>query len=148
MNLHEEYERIDNPFMMTHQEIDPRRPPKERVLGIPLGGDGGLALAFGELRGQGRRAVSVLSGSTVVLWDDSAEAAIAFSTEVDGQRLTFEGTETGFLDAETGSGWRLDGLAVSGPLAGRVLEPVVGSFVSFWFAWASFYPETVVWNGR
>jgi hypothetical protein len=148
VNIHEEYERIDNPFMMFPQEIDPRRPPKERVLGIPLGGDGGLALPFEELRKRERWAVSVLSGATVVFWDDSAEAAIAFSTEVEGQRLTFEATETGFLDAETGSEWRLDGLAVSGPLAGRVLEPVVGSFVSFWFAWASFYPETVVWNGR
>ena len=32
-------------------------------------------------------------------------------------------------------------------LAGRRLEQITGAFVSFWFAWAAFFPETVVWDG-
>ena len=33
VNKDAEYERIDNPFLLIPFEIDPRRPPKERVLG-------------------------------------------------------------------------------------------------------------------
>ena len=148
VNKDAEYERIDNPFLLVPFPVDPRRPVKERVLGIPLGGDGGLAFPFEDLRRQARQAISVLNGSRVVFWDRSAEAAIAFSSRVDGQELSFATNATGFLDVETGSEWRLDGLATSGPLAGHQLEQITSSFVSFWFAWAAFFPETVIWDGR
>ena len=147
VNIHADYERIDNPFLLIPFPIDPRLPPKERVLGVPIGGDGGLAFAFEELRRQDRQAVSALNGSGVVFWDRSADAAMAFSTQVDGQELSFATTANGFVDVETGSDWRFDGLATSGALAGRRLEQITGAFVSFWFAWAAFFPETVVWDG-
>ena len=37
-------------------------------------------------------------------------------------------------------------LAVSGPLTGRRLTPVAEAFVSFWFAWAAFYPDATLWS--
>lgn len=144
VNVFENYERIDNPFVITPMELDPRRPPKERVLGIPASGDGGPAFPFEALRGAERRAISTLSGTVVVFWDEAAEAAVAFDTEVDGSRLSFVATETGYLDEETGTEWRLDGTATSGPLEGRRLDQVADAFVSFCFAWAAFFPETVV----
>ena len=147
VNKDAEYERIDNPFLFVPLPIDPRRPLKERVLGIPLGGDGGLAFPFEELRRRERRAISVLNGTRVVFWDRSAEAAIAFSSRVNGQELSFTTIGKRFVDVETGSEWRFDGLATSGPLAGRRLEQITGSYVSFWFAWAAFFPETVIWDG-
>ena len=147
VNIHADYERIDNPFLLIPFPIDPRLPPKERVLGVPIGGDGGLAFPFEELRRQERQAVSALNGSGVVFWDRSADAAMAFSTQVDGQELSFATTANGFVDVETGSDWRFDGLATSGALAGQRLEQITGTFVSFWFAWAAFFPETVVWDG-
>lgn len=146
-NPNVEYERLDNANLIVPLPIDPRRPPKELILGIPTGGDGGPAFPFGELRRSGRLAVSALNGSVVVLWDRTAEAAFAFSTELDGEELGFVATATGFADAATGSEWTLDGRAVAGPLAGRSLEPIVDAYVSFWFAWAVFNPETVVWDG-
>lgn len=144
VNVFADYERIDNPFVIASMEIDPRRPPKERVLGVPASGDGGPVFPFGVLRGSERRAISTLSGTVVVFWDESAEAAVAFDTEIDGERLSFVATDTGYRDEMTGSEWRLDGLATSGPLEGRRLEQVAGAFVSFWFAWAAFFPETVI----
>lgn len=144
VNVFENYERIDNPFVIAPMELDPRRPPKERVLGVPASGDGGPAFPFEELRGVERRAISTLSGTVVVFWDEAAEAAVAFDTEVDGSRLSFVATETGYADEETGTEWRLDGLATSGPLEGRRLDQVADAFVSFWFAWAAFFPETVI----
>ena len=147
VNKDAEYERIDNPFLLVPFPVDPRRPVKERVLGIPLVGDGGLAFPFEDLRRQERQAISVLNGTSVVFWDRSADAAMAFSSEVDGQELTFETSATGFVDEQTGSDWRFDGLAISGPHTGRQLEQITSSFVSFWFAWAAFFSETVLWDG-
>ena len=66
---------------------------------------------------------------------------------IDGLRLTLEASHEGFTDEETGTIWRLDGLATHGPLAGRRLEPVAEAYVAFWFAWADFHPETWVWSG-
>ena len=58
-----------------------------------------------------------------------------------------EATDEGFRDVETGSLGRVDGRASEGPLAGRHLEPIADAYVAFWFAWAAFQPETVVWGG-
>jgi hypothetical protein len=46
------YDQPDNPSLLFPMPagIDQRRPPKERVLGIPQGPDGGIALPFGALR--------------------------------------------------------------------------------------------------
>ena len=141
-----EYERIDNPLLLIPAPIDARRPPKERVLGIPAGGNGGTAFPFEELKRRERLAIPTLNGSIVVFWDRSAEAAVAFSTELDGERLGFVATGRGYADTATGSDWTLDGLAVAGPLVGRRLSPIVDAYVSFWFAWSTFHPETIVWN--
>lgn len=119
----------------------------KRVLRIPLGGEGGLAFPFEELHRRERRASSVLNGSRVVFWDRSAEAAIAFSSRVDGQKLSFTTIRTRFVDVETDSEWRFDGLATSGPFLGRRLEQITRSYVSFWCAWAAFFSETVTWDG-
>lgn len=143
-----EYEEIDNSRTLFPLVPDPRRPPKERVLGIPIGGDGGPAYPFEELAGSERRAIHVggAPGGRVVFWSGEAEAAIAFHAEVDDQDLSFTASSGGYVDRETGSIWRLDGLAVSGPLEGRRLEPIAESYVAFWFAWADFHPETWVWS--
>jgi hypothetical protein len=48
-------------------------------------------------------------------------------------------------DKETGSTWSVTGRALTGPLAGNQLAPVLhGDF--FWFAWASFEPDTRIWG--
>ena len=63
-----------------------------------------------------------------------------------GKTLNFrEFRESGeFLvkDVETGTAWDpITGVALEGPLKGRVLERVESHY-EFWFAWKDFRPET------
>ena len=136
------------------RSLDSRRPPKERVLGIPSGDEGGRATVFpfGTLRGIGELAVVHetigLPGSEnpiVVFWDRDAAAAVAFRPQVGSQDLTFEVTNGVFVDLETESQWSIDGEALSGPLAGSTLPIVAEAYVSFWFAFSTFFPNLDLW---
>ena len=127
--------------------IDDRRPPKERVLGIPVGDDRGLAFPFGELDdGSTARVVEVTVGGQeiVVFWNHDARGAMAYRPMLDGQSLTFSVNEDGrFVDEETGRTWTLDGQAVDDSAR---LEPVETAYMSFWFAWPVFQPKTDIWT--
>ncbi len=146
----EDYERIDNHntvFPMPG-ELDPRLPPKERLIGIPAGRDGGDAFPFSFLSAAPLRAIALsLSGRpAVLLWDSSASGGAVYFGRVDGQELTFQAGGETITDLETGSAWGVDGVATAGPLTGEALEPYPEAYVAFWFAWAHFHPETVVWG--
>lgn len=145
-----DYERLTNTStLFPVPSIDDRRPPKERVLGIPTR-DGGIAFPFGTLaEGRLTNAVSFSYDDepAVVLWSTEAEGAMAYRRTVNGQRLTFTPDAGRILDSETGSAWTVDGRAVSGPLAGTQLDPIDEAYVAFWFAWAIFEPDTALWEG-
>ncbi len=144
-----DYERVNNPTrLFPGSPLDTRRAPKERVLGIPAG-TGGLAVPLAELTEAGAvHAVNATVGneSVVVFWDADAAGAAAFRTVAAGQSLTFEVSGAAIVDVETGSRWRVDGLAFSGPLTGEQLAPVAEAYTAFWFAWAIFQPATEVWE--
>lgn len=59
-----DYERRTNNRLLFDMPIDDRRPPKERVLGIPNGDGGGVAFPFGALGMRGARVVTVAVGGT------------------------------------------------------------------------------------
>jgi len=144
------YEDPNDPSLLFRMPVDGRRLPKERVLGIP-DLDGGIAFPFFELDEQGPVRVvheTVGGASVVVFWDRERVGAMAYRPIHDAQPLTFEARDGRLLDLETGSEWRLDGLAVSGPLAGERLEPVAEAYVAFWFAWAAFQPQTRLWDSE
>lgn len=140
------YDRVDNPqLLFPLARVDERRPPKERVLGIPTG-NGGLSFPFGELASLGS-AAAVEWEDEVVFWDGPGEAAMAYSrTLEDGSELTFQAVDGEIRDNETFSVWNVEGLAVSGPMAGTRLEPVPEAYVAYWFAWAAFHPGTDLWE--
>ena len=69
----------------------------------------------------------------------------AFLRDFAGQVLTFEATDDGFVDEQTGSLWSISGEAIDGPLSGSQLERLV-SGEHFWFAWSVFKPDTIVWQ--
>jgi hypothetical protein len=143
------YEALDNPETLYPQgDLDIRRQPKERVLGIP-GQDGtGIAFPFLALDLNGPRNVvhEIADGEPVVVfWDRKAKGAIAFRPMVGGEALTFTLQDGRFVDAQTGSEWSFDGMAISGPMEGEWLPKVPQAYVAFWFAWANFFPRTSLW---
>ncbi len=84
----------------------------------------------------------------VVTFDKEIGTTAVFDRTVGARVFTFEllGERTDgqslMKDLETGSTWTgTTGEAVSGPLAGQRLEQIE-SFVSFWFAWSDFHPDT------
>ena len=78
----------------------------------------------------------------VATYQESGTQTSLFSAVLDGKKLSFEvADEQHMRDSETGSLWTLTGgTAVSGPMKGRYLEPVVG-IMSFTRAWNNFYPN-------
>lgn len=146
-----DYERIDNEELIYPAELDLRRPPKERVLGIPVG-SGGLALPFGVFRDLDGDDFAVIANVVVdgrpiaVFWNAFAQGAIAYEAEVDGRVLRFDVLDGEIRDRETGSVWSFPGEALDGPLTGARLRPVKEAYVAFWFAWAEFQPDTEIWS--
>ena len=136
----------------TMPPIDTRRFGKERVVGLPpTPSDPGIAFPFGALTGRDgtRQAVEFVydGGAAVVLWSDEAQGGMAFRPVTEsGDTFTLRATNSGFEDEETGSGWTVDGRAVSGPMAGARLSPIEQTHTAFWGAWAAFNPTTRLWE--
>ena len=146
------YKEPDNPSLNFDMPggVDPRRPPKERVLGLP-DGRGGLAFPFQILDdGSPFRVIrtSIGANEVVVFWDRDRAAAAAYRLTGSNAGRSFDIRNDQIIDAETESVWRIDGEAESGPLAGQRLAPVADAYVAYWFAWAAFQPETEIWGGN
>jgi hypothetical protein len=153
------YDQLDNPYLFFPLDIDPRRPPKEKVLGIPLtaqddpSGERGIAFPFGELAEAGdwgvvRENLDGDGDEIVVFWDAEAQAAMAHWPLLDGQILQFTATADGIVDEQTGSTWSVTGEAIDGPLASKRLPSVPEAYVAYWFAWAAFHPRADLWQLR
>lgn len=135
--------------------IDPRRPPKELVLGI-RSGTGGMSFplrVLDQLTGSRSFGATVSAGNAVldgqpitVFWNSTAQAARAYKSTIEGWTLHFTRDEYNRVDEETGSVWNFSGQAVAGPLAGKELEPIPDTVIAYWFAWASFQPTTQIWS--
>jgi hypothetical protein len=158
------YESYDQPQLapfLFHGRPDPRRPPKERVVGVK---QGDVARAYPWSVLAERRVVHDRLGGValVILYQPGALSALdeheikrsravgatgVFSPVVDGRTLSFEAIAEGFRDRETGSTWSLLGHAVKGPLASRRLTPIA-HVDAFWFAWAAFNRSTSVYGER
>ena len=67
--------------------------------------------------------------------------------DVDGRVLDFEraGEAGSIVDVQTGSRWSSAGLALEGELAGVQLT-FVTSFLTEWYGWAAFHPDTVIYD--
>jgi hypothetical protein len=141
------------PFLFAGRP-DPRRPPKERVVGITLGKEA-RAYPWALLETRGVLPDRIGDESLVIFYRPGTLSALdagqiaqsravgataVFSPVVEGRTLSFEAAGDGFRDRETGSRWNLLGQAVQGPLAGTRLR-AIPHVDAFWFAWAAFYPD-------
>ena len=155
------YDKIDRPPFLYDGDLDGRLQPKERVVAVTLNG---VDVAFPFSLLEQERAVNYSRGSSalVVFFQPGTKSAvdsgvIAFSKDVgatgvfdpsvDGEVLTFKAMGDDIVDEQTGSVWNIVGEAISGPLSGTSLTPIVHAN-HFWFAWAAFKPQTLIYQGQ
>ncbi len=149
-----------NPFLFRG-DLDGRLLPVERVIAVTLG-DVDVAFPLTILQDEGainydlgERSIvvfhkfgttSALDGSSIAESRDVGAAGV-FDSHLDDQKLSFSVNDGKIVDEQTESTWDILGNAVEGPLTGKSLTPVVhGSH--FWFAWAVFKPDTIVYQGK
>ena len=131
-------------------DLDSRFPPKETVVGVSVGGVD-VAFPYSVLKGEGavnfaagqQPLVVFLKGGDLV----TSQATGVFDPRVDGKDLHFSLQGERFLDDQTSSEWNILGEAVSGPLAGKRMKRILHGD-HFWFAWAAFKPDTLIYRGR
>ncbi|MGD9145382.1 MAG: DUF3179 domain-containing protein [Anaerolineae bacterium] len=159
------YDTIGNsPFLFDGEE-DPRLPAMERVvtvsqdslgqgidvayplsvlsdMGVINDAQGGIDLAVFHESG-----TSSALGAGIIAEAEDVGATGVFDPNLDGQKLTFVRQGDQIVDEQTGSTWNVLGQAVDGPLAGQNLAPIVHGD-HFWFAWAAFRPDTIVYQSQ
>ncbi len=149
-----------NPFLFSG-DLDGRLLPVERVIAVTID-DVDVAFPLTVLQEEGainysvgKRRIAVfhrfgttsaLDGGSIAESRDVGAAGV-FSVDLGGEALTFVAQDGVIKDQQTGSVWDILGRAVEGPLAGERLTPVLHGN-HFWFAWAVFKPDTIVYQGR
>ena len=140
--------RID-PFLMFPVDIkDDRLHRKERVMGIVVNGKS-KAYRFNSFED----GISIIHDEfeqkkIVVAGSEDLQIMTVFSrilddrTELQFQALSDDSFPAVMIDNE-GNTWDLFGTAVSGDRSGQQL-PFINSFIGYWFAWATIYPETEI----
>ena len=164
-NPYAAYDDADQSPFLFDGSVDKRLAPMERVVTVRQNGQY-VAYPYTSLRTKrivndavGEKGIVVVWRSGTVSALDQADiassrdigATAVYDATLDGRTLTFvpivdAQTEPGaafFRDRETGSGWNLAGKAVSGPLIGQQLTPVIHGD-EFWFVWAAFLPATAI----
>jgi thiol-disulfide isomerase/thioredoxin len=125
---------------------DTRLPENVLVYGLDVPG-GRRSYPLTEVKSRGAVNDTVAGVPVVVLARGEFEAA-AFARTVDARTLTFRAAvspDAMMEDAETGSAWSAEGVAVRGPLQGRRLTRVDG-YVVEWHVWAAYNPDTDVYG--
>lgn len=121
-----------------------RFPAKKVVYGLRHGG-ASLAIPLQEFRGIQVANVTVGGDPLALLYDGTVDTIRAFGRRLEGQTLTLSAQPGRFVDAQTGTTWSAEGVALDGPFAGAALPPV-NAFPVMWFAWYAFYPRTAVYG--
>lgn len=126
------------------QHLDNRLPPKKRVLGIEREGLAG-ALQVDAVKEAGMVHFTMGVTPMVAFHDIALEAVHIFEGRVDGfdEPLTFSFLEGKIVDNQTKGEWSPEGLCTYGRLREKRLTPVLNTN-AMWFAWAAFYPQTII----
>lgn len=159
INPYAGYDRIgQNPFLFQG-ETDGRLPAMARVVTVSLADDS-AAYPYDLLAEEGVIHDEVAGHEVVVFHRGGTSSALdtgriaegadvgatgVFDPILEGQRLTFSRDDGEFVDEQTGSTWNILGQATAGSLAGKQLAPIVHGD-QFWFSWAAFKPDTVIYS--
>lgn len=158
-NPYRNYDSNPRPFLFD-KPLDERLFAVERVLGYFTDEDA-VAYPFEVLRELSVINDSIGGRDVVALWQAGATSALGasiideaedvgmaalYERTVDERTLNFILTDTGdIVDEETGSQWNFFGQAIDGELEGAQLRQL-RAFPHFWFAWAAFRPDTIIYG--
>lgn len=149
-----------NPFLFQG-ETDDRLPAMARVVTVSLGEED-VAYPYSVLEEKRVINDNVGGQDLVVFFTPGTNSALGapiiaeaadvgatnvFDPHVDGEKLTFAIAGETITDEQTGSEWNLLGEAVAGELVGKELMPIVHGD-QFWFSWAAFKPDTIIYQGE
>ena len=137
------YDDLNIQYPVAH--MDTRLPPKKRVLGIEQEGVAG-AVQVDEVKKSG--VVNMVLGlrPLVAVYHPLLETALLFDRRLEGEEtpLTFSFLDGKLVDNESKSEWNIaNGTCVYGRHRGKKLGGVQ-HVNAMWFAWAAFYPQTVI----
>jgi hypothetical protein len=125
------------PFPVTY--LDPRLPPKERVLGIEADAVRGALL---ESAVKKQKVINFTLGviPMAAIYDEQLDAVRVFDRRLPEWKtpLSFAFIDNKLKDEQTRSEWTLDGSSTYGRLREKRLTEVITTN-SMWFAWASFH---------
>ncbi len=132
-------------FLQSLDELDERLPQNTLVIGVDTG-TASRAYVLSDFGDAPTVLSDTIGGMEVAVIVDAADTfGIAFAAELDGASIDLGWGPDGTIVDGTGSVWDPSGKAVSGPLAGRQLE-FVTSFVTEWYGWAAFHPDTDIYG--
>lgn len=152
------YDSNSSPFLFKGNP-DPRLPATSRVFAAVIQ-DTPIAYPFRTLEQQPVIHDIISDVDVVIFWKAGATSALdagdintsrdvgmvaMFIPKIGDLSLTFSAEGYHFVDNETGSTWNIFGQATEGELVGEKLEQV-NAFPHFWFAWAAFYPDTLIYE--
>lgn len=90
---------------------------------------------------RGKAALADASGTPVVVGTTDGLGVRIFRASEHRFRVATGTATPRLVDEATGSEWdAFEGRAISGPLAGRMLDEIP-STLSYWFAWRAFFPR-------
>jgi hypothetical protein len=142
---------VDNPEAMGifgTTNPDSRLGGKEMVLGLQIGGEA-IAFPHVDLERASVATATVGGRHVIVAYDADGSGAVAYENDASGMRLTFPAeveNPRSAQDPDTGSTWDLiRGVATAGKMKGTQLREMA-SLDAYWFAWASFHPDTSIWK--
>lgn len=126
------------------ERTDTRLPPKKRILGIEREGISG-AVQIDEVKNAGLINMEIGITPIVAFHDTLLDTVRLFERRVEGDPdvLTFSFLEGRIVDDKTKGEWTSEGVCTYGRLRGKTLVPLLHTN-AMWFAWAAFYPETVI----
>ena len=129
-------------FPVDHR--DDRMHPKEIIIGF---NQGNIYKAYKQNDIESSVIINDFVGDTsLLLVSLFSQNSRAFDRSIDGEILDFQNVDGKIIDIQTNSEWNYSGLSVSGIYEGSQLErlPIEPGF---WFEWAAFHPNTLVYNG-
>lgn len=143
-----DYRTNQNFILFPVSRVDNRLPAKERVLGVIL--EDKLKVYSIELFNDQNLVIEdqFEGKDLVVIGNKSANFIVAFENSLNAGKRTFTAIQNKLptiMNDDLGNEYDVAGRVVSGPDTGKSLKEVP-RMMSYWFSWASFYPEILLFQ--